>query len=362
MAAEMTTASASSAAASSAFSSAFFAALVSADGSDDALFVHGPAGVHSLHGADDLYLLTDVHGSVVGAVDASGSLVGAYRYDAWGKREVIAGDPLPYGWLGEFQDPDTGLVYLRQRWYDPTTGRFLTPDRYRADVDDPRTLHRYLYGLGDPLNRVDRNGNFSIVGMIASINISSTPRAIKTVAVQCAKQEIKSQIYKAVGTFVAGILADPVKSAVDQVLTPSLLRQFQNAAGETEYDELMSEFLCNANLRNALNNAVANAVPFSVEFQVKLDRSGPDAYCGARANDSGGDTNCPPGGGGLQNSSNHGIDILLGGNMAVELKGRYIKGEKSRRQLLHYCRFAAVNGGHVMTYAFVHFPTQQLNA
>ncbi|MFB0535683.1 MAG: RHS repeat-associated core domain-containing protein [Anaerolineae bacterium] len=35
--------------------------------------------------------------------------------------------PGPWGFAGEMQDP-TGLIYLRARWYDPATGRFLTRD------------------------------------------------------------------------------------------------------------------------------------------------------------------------------------------------------------------------------------------
>ena len=53
-----------------------------------------------------------------------------------------------------FTDPATGLVFMRERWYDPKTGTFLGPDPmgYR-DSSNP-----YTYGGGDPVNNIDPTG------------------------------------------------------------------------------------------------------------------------------------------------------------------------------------------------------------
>lgn len=53
-----------------------------------------------------------------------------------------------------FRDPATGLVFMRNRWYDPQTGTFLTPDPegYR-DSSNP-----YNYCAGDPVNCSDPDG------------------------------------------------------------------------------------------------------------------------------------------------------------------------------------------------------------
>ncbi|HJQ38909.1 MAG TPA: RHS repeat-associated core domain-containing protein [Thermoanaerobaculia bacterium] len=53
-----------------------------------------------------------------------------------------------------FQDPDTGLIYMRGRWYDPRTGTFLTPDP--QGYGDSSNL--YAYCAGDPINCTDPTG------------------------------------------------------------------------------------------------------------------------------------------------------------------------------------------------------------
>lgn len=59
-----------------------------------------------------------------------------------------------------FQDPATGLIFMRDRWYDPSTGTFLTPDPegYR-DSSNP-----YIYCAGDPVNCSDPTGRAAAVG------------------------------------------------------------------------------------------------------------------------------------------------------------------------------------------------------
>ncbi len=44
-------------------------------------------------------------------------------------------------YTGEQTDDDTGLVYLRARWYDPATGRFTTRDPFRGLAGYPQTQH-----------------------------------------------------------------------------------------------------------------------------------------------------------------------------------------------------------------------------
>jgi RHS repeat-associated protein len=61
--------------------------------------------------------------------------------------DLVSGDC-----VGQYTDP-TGLIYLRARYYDPSTGQFLTID---PDVDSTRTP--YAYTAGNPLNATDPSG------------------------------------------------------------------------------------------------------------------------------------------------------------------------------------------------------------
>ena len=63
-----------------------------------------------------------------------------------------------YLYRGEQFDSDLGLYYLRARYYNPQTGRFISRDPDDGKSYDPKTLHKYLYAGGDPVNRIDPMG------------------------------------------------------------------------------------------------------------------------------------------------------------------------------------------------------------
>jgi RHS repeat-associated protein len=58
----------------------------------------------------------------------------------------------PFGVTGELQAGQTGLVYLRARWYDPAQGRFLQRDSFTGGPTRPQSLNRYAYAENNPVN------------------------------------------------------------------------------------------------------------------------------------------------------------------------------------------------------------------
>jgi RHS repeat-associated protein len=64
-----------------------------------------------------------------------------------------SGATTPLLWAGQYQDPTTGLYYMRARWYDPATGEFLS-----VDPDFNSTLDAYGYADENPLDNVDPSG------------------------------------------------------------------------------------------------------------------------------------------------------------------------------------------------------------
>jgi RHS repeat-associated protein len=55
--------------------------------------------------------------------------------------------------------PVFGTGVSRARYYSPGTGRFWTMDTYAGNNEDPRNLHKYLYGADNPVNKTDPSGN-----------------------------------------------------------------------------------------------------------------------------------------------------------------------------------------------------------
>ena len=84
--------------------------------------------------------LHNLQGDIVGIVDNIGNLVVEYRYDAWGKPISTTGsmaDTLgkqnPFRYRGYVYDEETGLYYLRSRYYNPVSNRFCLPDVFITD-------------------------------------------------------------------------------------------------------------------------------------------------------------------------------------------------------------------------------------
>lgn len=69
----------------------------------------------------------------------------------------------PSFYRGEQYDADLGLYYLRARYYNTMTGRFVSMDPENGIVTDPKTLHKYLYTSSDPVNRIDPSGRSDLL-------------------------------------------------------------------------------------------------------------------------------------------------------------------------------------------------------
>jgi RHS repeat-associated protein len=101
----------------------------------------------------------DGFGSVRQLTDATGAVTDTYDYDAWGNSVNATGStPNVYRYRGEQYDPDLNLYYLRARYLNPLTGRFVSRDPKKSSLGRPRTLHKYLYASSNPVNRTDTSG------------------------------------------------------------------------------------------------------------------------------------------------------------------------------------------------------------
>jgi len=128
--------------------------------SDGAAYVYGLGLLAQQQGGVWQYPLVDGLGSVRQWADAAGQVTYAARYAPFGALLWQQGTaPGPWGFAGEFQDP-TGLLYLRARWYDPATGRFLTRDPFPGLAALPQAQHPYVYVGNNPALYVDPSGRF----------------------------------------------------------------------------------------------------------------------------------------------------------------------------------------------------------
>lgn len=107
------------------------------------------------------YVHTDVLGSPVARTNASGGVLGTTQYEPFG-RTWSGTNPGPassiVGFTGHVNDPETGLVYVQQRHYDPIAGRFLSVDPIVTNASDGSFFNRYVYAENNPYRFVDPDG------------------------------------------------------------------------------------------------------------------------------------------------------------------------------------------------------------
>jgi len=135
--------------------------------------------VHHADGSNSV-LLTDHIGTVRGVANEVGFT--AINYDAFGNLIRDSVSNLDIGFAGGLLDSLTGLSYYASRWYDPATARFTQVDSDPGSIADTRTFNRYVYSLGDPVNRFDPLGQRSIAESITVLGVFSGILAAVAVA------------------------------------------------------------------------------------------------------------------------------------------------------------------------------------
>lgn len=124
---------------------------------DTTAYLTGPNGlpVERIDAAGNaLYFHQDQLGSTRALTGAAGVVVATYSYGDYGQ-SIASGTAVanPFLFAGQYTDPLSGLLYMRARWYDPTTGQFLSVDSAAKATHEP-----YSYAEDDPVNLSDPTG------------------------------------------------------------------------------------------------------------------------------------------------------------------------------------------------------------
>jgi RHS repeat-associated protein len=139
----------------------------------------------------------------------SGTVQKSYRTDPFGEITKEEGDSVNRNiFTGHEHDTETGLIYMKARFYDPDTGRFLQQDSYLGENNNPPSLYRYLYAYQNPTVYFDPDGRESVSTMIDNA-------AEGCGAVTCAFYALGQAAYQ-VGTLGFASVHDPVRDAYDK--------------------------------------------------------------------------------------------------------------------------------------------------
>jgi len=113
------------------------------------------------------YYLNNYLGTPEIMTDASNTVVWESNYKPFGKAEVHPSSNVVnnFRFTGQYYDAETGLHYNYHRYYDPKTGRYLTPD----PIGQAGGINLYPYVLNNPVNSVDPYGRQTGVGALPYI-------------------------------------------------------------------------------------------------------------------------------------------------------------------------------------------------
>jgi len=154
------------------------------NGSPVATCLVGPRGVEYRQDASSgerRWYIYDGLGSVLAEVDQDGKVnpdqqgneTPLRKYDVYGairnSQEVAPGTSSHkfVGSLGHTSENESGLIYMRARYYDPAIGRFISQDPGRNGEN------WYAYCNDNPVTRVDTDGRFVIVAAVVAMIIGA---------------------------------------------------------------------------------------------------------------------------------------------------------------------------------------------
>jgi len=120
-------------------------------------YVYGPNGLLARvnKSGNITYFHSDHLGSHSVMTNEKGEVTSSADYLPFGLQSSDSSSK--FGFTGKELDSDLGLNYFGARYYNPTTGRFLTWDNYGG---------QYIYARNNPLKYVDPNGNWNVLADI----------------------------------------------------------------------------------------------------------------------------------------------------------------------------------------------------
>ena len=114
------------------------------------------------------FYVRNVQGDIIALVDADGKVVVKYTYDSWGKVVAVTGELAdtvgaqnPFRYKGYYYDNETGMYYLKSRYYDAEIKRFICADvGITSIIKDTKGNNLFCYCFNNPLNMKDMSVNW----------------------------------------------------------------------------------------------------------------------------------------------------------------------------------------------------------
>ena len=100
-------------------------------------------------------------GNTTELTDSTGKVVSKYAYGVYGElKKIVEETATAYLYNGKYgvRTDETGLYYMRSRYYNVTIKRFINADTERGNITNGKSLNRYSYVQGNPVSYTDPYG------------------------------------------------------------------------------------------------------------------------------------------------------------------------------------------------------------
>ena len=192
--------------------------------------------------------LHNLQGDIVGIVDNAGVLVVEYKYDAWGRKLSVTGSLSgtlgrrnPFRYRGYVWDEETGLYYLRSRYYNPKWKRFVNADTEIGEKSELLRHNVFAYCRNMPTILADETGRgWLFIAAVALIGaaVGAVSQIVSNILTDCKFDEglIGAAVGGAVYNVVALVTNDPSLAAFSSSAAESLTNEVVDyISGDKEF-------------------------------------------------------------------------------------------------------------------------------
>ena len=137
------------------------------------IYLEGKQIAETVIGGVTQYVHTDALGSPVAHTNQAGAELNRTKFEPYGGTAAgtkpgrtvtgLTTTGSAIGFTGHVHDPDTDLVYMQQRYYDPIAGRFLSIDPVTTDANTGGSFNRYAYANNSPYKYTDPDGRLAFL-------------------------------------------------------------------------------------------------------------------------------------------------------------------------------------------------------
>jgi len=125
-------------------------------------YIYGHDLLYSIESGAPHYLHADGIGSTLVGTNGLGQEDTRHTYDVFGAIRSMSGSHVTRRRFTGEENDDTGLIFLRARYYNPGVGRFVSRDPFPMDAMDTQSVNRYVYVKNNPTNYVDPSGEVAL--------------------------------------------------------------------------------------------------------------------------------------------------------------------------------------------------------